>query len=441
MTKFQGALICLGPLAVSMTSDARSVYDESRSLFVAHVFVSYVHEDESQVLRLCDRLRREGVDLWLDRDDISPGQRWRSAIRNAIREGAFFLACFSIDYVTRRRSYANEELTLAIDEIRQRPTNVTWFIPVMLVECPMLDRSIGGGETLQDLQWVPLHKDWESGLRAILSIVRPKHDQRFDSLLLEAVSDSDLDMIKHFVKAGADVNHANKIGVTPMLRACLRGSLDIIRYLMEVGAKVDVNDQYGTSTLAIASEFSSLDVVEYILAHSRQDIDHCDITRKTALFYAVEKGKADVSSLLLQHGANPNVRSSHGDTPLSRAVWENAQDLVDLLLAYGADPGFGTSSSLPLHLAAERGNVEIARALLEQGADVNALDVWKRTPLVAAVLSAAGHASDMAELLIANGATRDLFSGHIYNDLIRERLHSDLGLCAVVGLSAAKVET
>ncbi len=133
-----------------------------------HVFVSYVREDQEAVDRLCIELRSRGVEVWLDREAILPGQRWREAIRGAIRDGAFFIACFSQNYTSRDQNYMNEELTIAIDEIRQRATDITWFIPVRLSQCQIPERSIRAGETLLDLQWVDLFSDWQRAINNIL---------------------------------------------------------------------------------------------------------------------------------------------------------------------------------------------------------------------------------------------------------------------------------
>jgi hypothetical protein len=84
-----------------------------------HVFISYVRENREIVDRLATELKRRGVIVWLDRNDIEPGARWREAIKNAIRSGKFFLACFSMEYNKRIKSYMNEEMTLAIDELRE----------------------------------------------------------------------------------------------------------------------------------------------------------------------------------------------------------------------------------------------------------------------------------------------------------------------------------
>ncbi len=60
-----------------------------------HIFVSYVRENAEAVDRLCRDLRANGVSVWIDRDKIVPGVFWADAIRRAIQNGAYFLACYS----------------------------------------------------------------------------------------------------------------------------------------------------------------------------------------------------------------------------------------------------------------------------------------------------------------------------------------------------------
>ena len=154
-----------------------------------YVFISYMHENTDIVDRLCEELTLHGIKVWLDRNDIKPGSRWKDAIRGAIREGAFFIACFSKEYNKRSqtdKTYMNEELTIAIEELRQRPTDRVWFIPVKLNSCKIPDRNIGGGETLNDLQYVKLYKDWDIGIQSIIEVIQsespePTEDSNTDS--------------------------------------------------------------------------------------------------------------------------------------------------------------------------------------------------------------------------------------------------------------------
>ena len=45
------------------------------------------------------------------------------------------------------------------------------FIPVKLNECEIPNIDIGGGETLQDLQYVDLHENWETGIQRLLNTI------------------------------------------------------------------------------------------------------------------------------------------------------------------------------------------------------------------------------------------------------------------------------
>lgn len=136
------------------------------------VFISYVRENTKIVDKFCQELKSHGIQVWRDRDDIAPGSRWKREIRNAIREGTFFVACFSKEYNDREKTYMNEELAIAIEELRQRPHDRIWFIPVKLNECEIPDLDVGGGETLRDLHYVNLYEDWDGGIQRILKAIQ-----------------------------------------------------------------------------------------------------------------------------------------------------------------------------------------------------------------------------------------------------------------------------
>ncbi len=120
---------------------------------VGHVFVSYVREDSRRVDSLCRLLSAAGIPTWRDTERLWPGDEWRAAIRQAIRDDALvFLACFSRQSVGQAKTYQNEELLLAIEEMRLRAPGQSWLIPVRFDDCRIPDRSIGGGRLLADLQ-------------------------------------------------------------------------------------------------------------------------------------------------------------------------------------------------------------------------------------------------------------------------------------------------
>jgi DivIVA domain-containing protein len=149
---------------------------------VGHVFISYVREDSHQVDRLQQTLQSAGIPVWRDTADLWPGEDWRAKIRRAITDDALvFIACFSRSSLARVKSYQNEELILAVEQMRQRQPEQPWLIPVRLDDCEIPDREIGGGVRLSSLQRVNLfgdhsHEGYERLITAILRVLhRPSN--------------------------------------------------------------------------------------------------------------------------------------------------------------------------------------------------------------------------------------------------------------------------
>jgi hypothetical protein len=120
---------------------------------VGHAFVSYVHEDAEKVDDLCGFLDASGIEVWRDRDQLGPGEEWKSRIRRAIQRDALaFIVCFSDKSVAKARSYQNEELVLAVEEYRLRPPGRPWLFPVRFSEVELPEFELGAGKTLDALQ-------------------------------------------------------------------------------------------------------------------------------------------------------------------------------------------------------------------------------------------------------------------------------------------------
>jgi hypothetical protein len=127
-------------------------------------FVSYVREDRETVDRLVDDLRKFGVGVWRDVDALNPGHDWRAEVASRVESGAFFVACFSRHYWQREATQMNEELNLAIEQIRLRRDQVNWFIPIKLDESTVPNLIIRPGRDLTTFQWLDLSRDWDEGV-------------------------------------------------------------------------------------------------------------------------------------------------------------------------------------------------------------------------------------------------------------------------------------
>jgi ankyrin repeat protein len=111
----------------------------------------------------------------------------------------------------------------------------------------------------------------------------------------------------------------------------------------------------------------------------------------TLLHFAAGASCLEVVELLLRFGVDPNVQGRGDHTPLycvaNECASETGAEVVRMLVRAGADVNAccGVTRATALHMAARRGHVEIARALLDSGASLGARDRKGDTPLQRAI--------------------------------------------------------
>ena len=136
-------------------------------------FISYVRDDTPVVAVMARALESIGIGVWLDRESIRPGTNWRTSVAKAIRDGACFVACFSENYHRRDATYMNEEISLAIELMKQSSGKGTWFVPVRLTNCKIPPQPVTADSTLADLQAIDLFPDIKEGLERLAACLAP----------------------------------------------------------------------------------------------------------------------------------------------------------------------------------------------------------------------------------------------------------------------------
>jgi ankyrin repeat protein len=213
----------------------------------------------------------------------------------------------------------------------------------------------------------------------------PGYEER--TPLMSAAEHGHVDVALYLMTKGANGQASDRFGVTALLFAALAGDLGLVEALTEAGADVNGGDKalrYGDWTpLQAAAGKGHLQVVEKLLGLGAE-VDRAGEGGSTPLSGAAAAGHEDVARMLLEHGA----AATYG--ALASAAAGGNVDLVKLLLAKGAPVAGGErpeSWATPMHWAACYGNIAMAQALFEAGADVNAftdaspLDYEHRRPV------------------------------------------------------------
>ncbi len=133
-------------------------------------------------------------------------------------------------------------------------------------------------------------------------------------------------------------------------------------------------------------------------------------TGKTPLMEAAFRANPEMVGLLLNCGAQPNVRATDGNTALAYcALSGGSLPVLRLLLRAGAEPNMGTfQKTFPLHMAVVMCSPEFVGALLDGKAKVDVANKDGLTPLM---LAASAGKTATVELLLSRGADRDILDG------------------------------
>ena len=260
-----------------------------------------------------------------------------------------------------------------------------------------------------------------------------------------AVYRDDLQAVDRLIAGGANVRVANREGVTPLAMACLYGNLPIVDRLLKAGADAKERGPNGETTLMLAARNGRVDLITRLVAAGVDVNAREELRGTTALMWAAEQRHPQAVKALLAAGADPGIASGAAGLPQNymaprvntsavdearqrraraaaagrtydeQLAFERAQaprgqaqqrppdDDSDLVQAGLVGSGGGGLTALVF--AAREGDVESARALLDEGAKINQTTEYGWTPLLTAVNN---RNYALAELLIDRGADVNL---------------------------------
>lgn len=208
--------------------------------------------------------------------------------------------------------------------------------------------------------------------------------------LLWAAHYDNLETVSLLLTRGAEPNVANRYGITPLAEAALNGNGAMVEQLLAAGADPNQTPLGGDTPLMLASRSGNAKSVQLLLEKGAQVDARETWHGETALMWAAGENHPDVVRLLVQAGADVNAVSTtfdwkgikHGGvqsqlpmgglTPLMQAARQNSIEAARVLLELGANPNLKDPQGVsPLRIAISNAHLDLANELLKGGADPN----------------------------------------------------------------------
>ena len=114
-------------------------------------FLCHSSGDKSAVKELYSQLIKDGVDAWLDKENLLPGQEWKFEIPKAVKNSDVVIVCLSSRSINKE-GYVQKEIKLALDVADEKPEGTIFIIPARLEDCDIPER-------INRFHWVDLFSD------------------------------------------------------------------------------------------------------------------------------------------------------------------------------------------------------------------------------------------------------------------------------------------
>lgn len=231
-----------------------------------------------------------------------------------------------------------------------------------------------------------------------LAIANPQGTKNLDSALRIASSYALSRICEYLLSRGADPNSLSRFGLAAIhlavrKRPCWRNFVLLVEHLALRNASYEniIWELMVASTASVLLQFGADPNLRS--ATSRAHVcgpkcwcsPDCEHQGQTALHFACGGGQQKVVSLLLEHGADPKTADDAGYLPLFSALCQDQHDVALQLLRDDVNlPNpiiVQPHQSTALHVACRFASGEVISLLLKHGADPNVVDRFGRTPL------------------------------------------------------------
>ena len=162
--------------------------------------------------------------------------------------------------------------------------------------------------------------------------------------------------------------------------------------------------------LHIACQNEDTELVKKLLTDIKLTELNKKLDQETPLHIICKRGNLEIAKLLIEAGADKEIKNVGRQSPLSIAVSNKNIDIAKYLLEVGADiHSKGPNNLQPIHFACSKGNKEIIELLLSKGIDINIVDSLKSS-LLDFTTNLEGGNLEATKTLVKHGIDEKFFS-------------------------------
>ncbi|XP_074600327.1 multiple ankyrin repeats single KH domain isoform X2 [Brevipalpus obovatus] len=239
------------------------------------------------------------------------------------------------------------------------------------VELVMLLLERGANiEEVNDEGYTPLMEAAREGQEEVVALllsqgadINAQTEETQETALTLACCSNSLEVAEYLIKAGADIEAGAN---TPLMEAAQEGHIELVRHLIAAGANVNAVTTSGETALMYACENGHTNVAETLI-DAGADLEHEAEGGRTPVMKAARAGHLCTVQFLVSRGANINKATSNSDhTPLSLACAGGHKSSVEYLLSQGADPTLRLKDNSTMLIEAARGgHTKVVQLLID----------------------------------------------------------------------------
>jgi ankyrin repeat protein len=261
---------------------------------------------------------------------------------------------------------------------------------------------------------------------------------------VSAAAAGDEAKLQSFIQSGIDINVTNKYGYSALMWAAGQGRSNIVQSLLSRGAVIDKTSSDGSTALFFAAQEGRMNVVPLLLAKGAS-LKARKADGWTPFICAAAYNQVELLEFfLLEKGVDVEETDKQGDTALmfaaanvfSQDATGETLPAVNLLLDWKANPNAtNKKGQTPLMLAAQKGEVEIAKLLTSKKADIHARDKNGKNALHYAVEE--GADPPIAIYLIEQGCELDTQDDRGETALMKASAHKNRAMAITLAVKGS----